>query len=174
MISSRRSSRLASTTRPSSDRPAGGRNTNGSSVAPEAGGATDEPFVFLPPAGRSEEGLVVEASRDERRDEIIGAAKIEADRGGAVLAGGDQAVAELGHGGARVGDAALPQSQLQERVRLLGASRINAARPVILEAAANQMDAVGDERRGEGVAGVTLIGDAVEDEVPGLAAVDAA
>ena len=64
-----------------------------------------------------------------------------------------QAVEELDHRGARVGlGPAAAAVDADERIRLFRAGRQDAARPVILERAADEMDAVGEQRRGERVA----------------------
>ena len=99
---------------------------------------------------------------------------VKCQRRPAVLALRLEAVVELGGGGARVRLAPGAGAQLDDRVRLLRAGREDAARPVVLERAADQRDAVGQQRRGERIAGMALVGAAVELEQQRLAAVDEA
>ena len=61
-----------------------------------------------------------------------------------------------------------------QRVRLLGARRQNAPRTVIFVGSADEMHAVGEQGRRERVAGVALVGIAVEGEAQRAAAVDPA
>ena len=49
-----------------------------------------------------------------------------------------------------------------QRIRLFAAGRVDAARPVVFEAARDQVHAVGEQRRGERVAAIASVGDAVE------------
>ena len=49
-------------------------------------------------------------------------------------------------------------ADLDQGVGLLGAGGDDAARAVVLEAAPDQVDAVGQQRRGQGVAAVALVG----------------
>ncbi len=86
----------------------------------------------------------------------------------------NEAVVQLDLGRARVGLAARAAAQFDQRVRLLGAGGEDAARPVVLERAADEADAVGDERRGERVARAAVHGDAVEGERVRRRAVDQA
>jgi len=120
----------------------------------EAGGGADHRLVDpFPGRLRPHEGLVVEAGREERRGEAVERADVEAERRPAVLRHGLQAVIELLHGGAHIGrDAPGIAADADQRVRLLRARAEHAARPVILERAPHEMDAVGEERRGERVA----------------------
>ena len=69
----------------------------------EAGGRTDARLVdLLPSSLRPHEGLVVEARREERREEIVDAADVEGERRPAVLRDDLGAVEDLLHGGAYV------------------------------------------------------------------------
>jgi dihydroxyacetone kinase len=63
--------------------------------------------------------------------------------------------------------------QLDQRIRLFGTKADDAARTAILEAAADQAHAVGQQRRGQGVAGEGLVLHIVEDEAQRLLAIDA-
>ena len=59
-------------------------------------------------------------------------------------------------------DATAAAVDREQRIGLLGAVAEDAARPMILERAADEVDAVGEQRRGDRVAGVRLDGLAVE------------
>lgn len=63
---------------------------------------------------------------------------------------------------------------LQDGVRLFGTGGDDAAWARVLEATADNVDAVGQQRGGQAVTGITLVGLAVEGEVQDLAAVDTA
>ena len=65
-----------------------------------------------------------------------------------------------------------PLPELDERVGLVDAGADDAARPVILEAAADEMHAVGEQRCGQRVAGEAFVPDAVELERQRLRAID--
>src|SRR5687768_14340754 len=60
-----------------------------------------------------------------------------------------------------------------ERVWLLGTGGDDAARPVVLERAPDEVHAVGEQRRGQRVAGEALTGRAVEAEPERTSPVDA-
>jgi hypothetical protein len=140
----------------------------------EAGGAADDMLVFHPGAGRPHEGLVVEAGREITRQQIVDAADVEAQRRPAVLALGDEAVIELDLGGAHIGLGAIARAQLDQRIGLVGARGHDAARAMIFEAPPDEMDAIGEQGRGKGVAGIALVALAVEGEAERPGAVDAA
>ena len=63
--------------------------------------------------------------------------------------------------------------ELDEGVRFFAAGGEDAARAAVFVALADDAHAVGDERRGEGVAGKALVGFAVPVEADGLAGIDA-
>ena len=134
----------------------------------EAGRAADQRLVQpLPrPAGRHE-GLVVEARRQEPGEDAVDREHIEAQRRPAILARGDEALPQYQRGGGRVGLAAGRAQDLDQRRGLLRARRHDAARPVVLEAAPDQPDAVRKQRRGEGVAVLTLEKATVEAKADG-------
>ena len=142
----------------------------------EAGGGTDLGLVQrLPRSLRPHEGLVVETGGEERRGEVVDRADVEGQRRPAVLRTRFQPLIQLLHGGAHVRRlAGRVPLDLDERVGLLGAGRQNAARPVILERAADQVDAVGQQRRGQRIALQADIGLVVEGEARRLRLVDAA
>ncbi len=132
----------------------------------EPGGAADDPLIDrLPERGRPHEGLVVEAGREHRGQHAVDhAQRVEAQRRPAVLALRHQPVIQLDHGGAGVGLVPPAGPQLDQRVRLLRPGGEDAARPVVLEAAADQPDAVGQQGRGQRVAGMAFVALPVEPE----------
>ena len=143
--------------------------------AAEAGGAADQRLVErFPERGRPHEGLVVEACRQERRQQVVHGADVEGERRPAVLARGDQPVVELGGGGARVRLAPRAGAQFDQRVRLLGARREDAARTMILERAPDQLHAVRHQGGRERVAGEALERASVERERERPRAIDQA
>ena len=80
----------------------------------------------------------------------------------AVLAVGDETVVELLLRRARIGLGARAARELDQRIRLVGAGGDDAARAVILEAAADQMHAVGQQGGSQRVARMALVRRAVE------------
>ncbi len=145
-------------------------------AAAHPGGVADHVLVAQPPAGRGRphERLVVEARREQPREHVVERADVEAHRRPAVLARGDETGVELDLRGARVGLGARAARELHQRVGLVGARGGDAARPVVLEAAGDEMHAVGEQRRGERVARAALVADAVELERERRRAVDEA
>ena len=146
----------------------------------EAGGAADQGLEQLRPERRAldearpHEGLVVEACRQERRQQRVDRPDIEAAHRPGILARGHEPFVELDLGHAQV--RRLPGAVSRhggERVRLVGAGREQAARTVVLERTTKQVDAVGEQRRGERVAVEADIGMAVEGEAQRHGAVDA-
>ena len=133
----------------------------------------DEALVEHPVAGRAHEGLVVEPGRQEGRQKVIDGAQIMAQRGPAVLRERFEAFIDFKLCGAHIGlgEGGIA-AHLHERRRVLRAGAENAARAVILEAAGDEMDAVGKQRRGQRVAGIALTAPAVEGERDGGRAVD--
>ena len=140
----------------------------------EAGGAADDPLVSHPQAGRPHERLVVEAGGEKRREPLGDGAGIEIDARPAVDAGRPQPVVEIDDGGRQVGLGVGAGFQLHQGVGLLDAGGEDAARAVILEAAADHGDVVGEQRRGQGVPRMALVAAAVEGERQRPVAVDAA
>ena len=86
----------------------------------------------------------------------------------------DQAVVKLGRGGARVRLAPRAGAQFDQRVRLLGARRENAARAMILERAPDQSHAVRHQGGRKRVAGKALERASVEAERQRPRAIDQA
>ena len=119
----------------------------------QTGAAADDRLEQVFPEGaRMDEGLVIEARRQQWRQPVIDRHQIGLQRGPAVLAAQDHARHQGRGGGAlvRLEPAALPQPE--QRVGFLGPRGDGAARAVIFEAAAHQHLAVGQEGRGDGVA----------------------
>ena len=141
----------------------------------EAGGAADRRLVeVLPGARRPDEGLVVEAGGEKRRQRAVDGHRVALQRRPGVLRFGAQALVDLDLRRAQIGrHAALAGVDRDQRVRLLRAERHRPARAVVFERAAHQVDAVGDQRGGERVAGNALIALAVEAEADGARTVDA-
>ena len=133
--------------------------------APETGGAADRRLVdLLPETRRPHEGLVVEPGREEGRKPAGDRHHVEGERRPAVLARRDEAVEQLDDRRARVRLATGAVAQFDERVGLLRPGSKNAARPVILERAADEADVVGNERRGKRISGKSQIASPVEGE----------
>src|ERR1700730_8482937 len=106
--------------------------------APETGGAADRRFVnLLPETRRPHEGLVVESGREEGRKPAGDRHHVEGERWPAVLARRAEAVEPLQDRRPRVRLATGAVAQFDERVGLLRPGSKNAARPVILERAAD-------------------------------------
>ena len=140
----------------------------------EAGAGADRRLVEpLPPAARPHEGLVVEAGADQRREKVRCGAEVEVERRPAILAARNQALMELDLGGAEVGGlASATATDGHQGVRLLDPGRQDSTRPVVFERAADEMDAVRQQRRGERVAGISFIRPAVEGETQRPGTVD--
>ena len=130
-------------------------------------------FVEGPERPRPHECLVVEAGRQEARDEAVDGAQVEVDGGPAVDARRLQSVVQLDLRGDVVGQRVCAGPELHERVRLLDAAADDTARPVVLEAPADEADAVRQQRGGERVALESGVALAVECEIERPAAVDA-
>ena len=142
----------------------------------EAGGVADHRLVdAIPEGARPHEGLVVEAGGEQRAEVVVDRAHIEGERGPAVLARRLEAGAQLLEGGAGVRlEAAGAAAGAEEGVRLVGSGGDDAARAVVLERPPHQVDAVREQRRGEGVTGEALVALAVDGEADRALVVDAA
>ena len=138
--------------------------------------AADQRLVEpMPGAARPHEGLVVEARGQERREQFRHTPEVETQARPAVLADGAEAVVELHLGRAQVGRRARGVAAHGDEGRgLLGACGHDAARPVVLERATDEVHAVGEQRRGEGVALQPFVGLAVKGEAERTVAADAA
>ena len=121
--------------------------------AAEPGGAADQRLIeLLPEAGRPHESLVVEACTQHRREEPVDRAEVEGERGKAVLAPRFEPVEQLRSGGAGVRLPPRAAAQLDKRVGLLRPRSQDAARAMVLEGTADEMDAIRDQRGGERIA----------------------
>ena len=104
----------------------------------------DEVFIDEPGlAGRAHECLVVKAGREQLGKQSDRAQYVEAQRRPPVLAPGDEFVVQLHACSADVGNDAVPGLQCKQRIGLLDARRVNAARPVVLETARDEPHAIG-------------------------------
>jgi len=135
----------------------------GFATASAVGGAAqscrraDNGFVdAFPERGRPHEGLVVEAGREEGCEQRIDRKQIEAKRWPAILARGLEPVEHFDRGRARVWLAASAAAQFHKRIRFFRAGGENAARAVIFETAADQTDAVRQQRGCERIAGESV------------------
>ena len=129
----------------------------------ETGRAADQRLVDALPKGRGpHEGLVVEASAKEWAQQRVEGQQVEAQRRPAVLACGFEAIIELDRRRLCVRFAARAVAQLDQRVRLFRAGGENPARPVILEAASDQLRAVCQQCRSQRIARVAIERGAVE------------
>ncbi|MND95943.1 hypothetical protein D3C80_882110 [compost metagenome] len=142
----------------------------------EAGGLADVLLVGQPEVLRVHEGLVVEPGRHHLAADLAeDAHDIVVHARPAVGAVGHQAGEQGLLGGAHVGHlGVLGGTELQHGVGLFGTGGDDAARAGVLEAAADDVDAVGQQGRGQGVAGEALVVLAVEGKGQRLAAIDAA
>ena len=139
----------------------------------KAGGAANERLVdVLPEPLRPLEGLVIKAGWEEARQGVVDDAHIEVEVGPAVLAHRHQAVKELDLGGTQVRIMAHAFAHPGKRVHFLRAEPDDAARAVILEAAAEHLLAVGHHGGSERIAGKARHALAVEGEAQWLRAVD--
>ena len=143
--------------------------------AAKARRAPDDGFIdFFPKRRRPHEGFVVKARRQKAVETVVDRQRVKLQAGPAVLALRGQPVKQLCHGGAGVGFLPRARAQFDQGVRLFGASRDRPTRAVILKAAPHQADAVGQQGRGECIAGVARIRQPVKMKAKGLAAVDQA
>ena len=138
-------------------------------------GANPGLVELVPEGPRPHEGLVVEAGDEKRRQHVVDRPHIEAERRPMVLRADGQAVDRLDARCPIVRIDAIPAAvDREQRVWLLGAVAEDAARPVILERTADEVDAIGQQRRRHRVAGVGLDDPAVEPHGDRLRAIDAA
>ena len=136
-------------------------------------GTSEHPLVEWPQRPRPHECLVVEARRQEARDDAVDGAQIEAHRRPAVDARRLQTVVKLDLSSDVVGQRLGARPELDQRVGLLDAAPDDAPRTMVLEAPAHKANAIRQKRRGERVPLETLVAPAVEREVERPAAVDA-
>ena len=114
----------------------------------EARGGADGVLVQFPERRRPKEGLVIEARRDERRDQLVDRHGVELKQRPAVLAMRVEAVIEEQIGRPGVGLEPPADACAHQGARLLDARREQAPGAVILEAAAEEANAIGQQRRG--------------------------
>ena len=149
---------------------------HGGRRAAKTGGLADVFLVGQPEVLRVHKGFVVEPRRHHLAADLAeNAHQVGVDARPAVGAAGDQAGIQRLLGGAHVGDLRrFGAADLQHRVRLFRARRNNAARPRVLEAAPDDIHAIGQQGSGQGVTGKALIALPVEAECQRLAAINAA
>ena len=130
----------------------------------------------VPEGARPHERLVVEAGDEDRRQRIVDGADVEVERrpSGSASAATGRATASMADARLFGSIAAASAIDRQQRVRLLGSVAEDAARAVKLERPADEVDAVGEQRRGDRVAGERLQLHAVEPHRDRFRAVDAA
>ena len=141
----------------------------------QACGAADEFLAEHPEFGvpeRAHKGLVIEARREKFSGQRVDGADVESQRGEAVLAFRRQPFKNLDLSRFQVGLAQAVSCERHQCVRLLGASGKKPSRAVIFEGAAEQHDAVRQQRRSQRVALEAAIALAVERERKGPGAVD--
>ena len=135
----------------------------------------DEGLIEHPGAlGWAHEGLVVEARLEQGRQQRIHRHQVEIWRRPGILRLRHQAVGQFHHGGGDVGLSPRTFPDGEERVGLLDPGRHDAARAVILEAAAHQNLVVGEQGRSQRVTGEAKQRLAVEAGGDRLGAVNAA
>ena len=141
----------------------------------EPGGAADQRLVDLLPKGRRpHEGLVVEAADEQRREKLVGSENIEIERRPTILAFGLEPVVKLYGRGLSIRLAPRAAPQRDERIGLLRARREDSASAMIFERAPDELDAVGDKRRGERIARIPRVCLSVEAEGQWFVALDEA
>ena len=141
--------------------------------AAQTRGPANHRFVeLLPERGRPHERLVVEAGDEDRREERIDRSHIETDARPRILAPRHEPVEELRDGRAGIGLPARAAAQLDQGVRLLGSRGDDAARPVVLEGAADEAHAGREQCGGERISGEPRISAPVEIEPEGVRTVD--
>ena len=140
--------------------------------APQTRGATDQRLVdALPGPTRGHEGLVVEPSRQKAAEQIVGGEQIPPQGRPAVLTHRHQPFAQCQRRGETVGLAPGRPHHVDQRAGLLGTGGHDAARPVVLEASADQALSVREQRRGERVSRLTAQRTAVEVKTDGTGGV---
>jgi hypothetical protein len=110
----------------------------------QARGLADPVLVAHPERARPHEGLVVEAGRQQAGGELGDAERVVLGTRPAVHALGDEPVVQRDLGDADVGHGGGAGAELDHGVGLLDSGGDDAARPVVLEAAGDEVDAVGE------------------------------
>ena len=142
--------------------------------AQAGGGPQCRLIELLPEALGPHEGLVIKAGDQDGGGEAVDGADVELDAREAIDARRRQARVKLDFGRAQVRLGVGALLELHQCIRLLVARGKHAARAVILEAACDEVDAIGEQGGSEGVACVALQLPAVEREVQRPHSVDAA
>ena len=138
-------------------------------------GANPRLVELVPEGPRPHEGLVVEAGDEDRRQHVVDRPDIEAERRPVVLRADGQAIYRIEARSAIVRiDAISAPIDREQRIRLFGAVAEDAARTMILEGTADEVDAVGKQRRGDRIASVRLDDPAVEPHGHWLGTIDTA
>ena len=133
--------------------------------------ATDEMLIEHPgPARRAHESFVVEARHKKRRQQRVDRHQVKADRGPGVLGARHQAIVQLQNGGGDIGLLLGTTPHGQQRIGFFNAGGQYAARPVVLERATHQVNAVGQQGGGHGLAGIALQVVAIKAEAVGAVA----
>ena len=131
---------------------------------PKTGGGADQPLNPPPHTAPPHERLVVEPGRQQRREDLGRPADIEIHPWPDVLRPGVEAVIQLDLGGPRVRFGVRPaRRDLHQGARLVLAGGEDAARTVVLDAAADEVNAVGQQRRRQRIAdeaGMAVAGEA--------------
>ena len=130
---------------------------------PQPGHGADRRLEAMPV--RPDESLVVEASRQKGREPIEEAFSVVGGRWARIHRAHDHAVYQRFGRRAQVRRRGAVQRDINQRVRLLDAIAHNAARTMILERTADHAHAVGQQRRGNRVAGAAMVARAIEGEI---------
>ena len=118
-------------------------------------GASDRPFEKMPVGPN--EGLVVKTGNEQRRCQLVYPAQIEPRRWPAIDAGGHEAIDQRNLRRFQIGFGVIALTQPHQRVGFFGSGGHDPTRAMILEAAPDQLDAVGQQGRGQRVAGMAAI-----------------
>ncbi len=144
--------------------------------AAQTGGLTNVFLVGQPEVLWVHEGLVVEPGRHHPAADLAeNAHQVGVHARPAVHAAGGQAWVQRLLSGTDVRDLrCFGATDLQHGIGLFGTGGNDAARTRVLEAAADHVDAIGQQGGGQAVTGVALVGLAIEGEGQGPVTVDAA
>src|SRR5690606_11765335 len=116
-----------------------------------------------------------EARRQKGREKIIDGICVEGQRRPTVLTFGYQPIVDLDRSRSQVRRlAAVRANYTDERIRLLRPRRNRPAGTMILERTPHEVDAVGEQRRGQRIAFVACVALAIEGEADRPRAIDAA
>ena len=141
---------------------------------PESGGLADKMLIRHPQALRPHKGLVVKPGRGEPGGQTHRAHQVKVNAGPAADAVRHQSFVQFDLGGAQVGHRRGALAQLHNGIGFFGAVGDDAAGPAVFETAPDDTHAVGEQRRGQGIAPKALVGPAVKTETDGPGAIDAA